>query len=585
MLLLALIKNSLMLLAMQRSLRLTIDVHHEMTIVGVAQMATGCLATFGSSPMTAANMLIKDMGASKKVPSCLSIGLMLFCCVTSFRFVAFVPKFVFTSMLFAQSLGLLHDWVVSTYKRMYLPEWIIILVIAVTMTFVGLLQGVSLGFFISILLFAHSFLKVPAIKYQTNLAHYRSSVDRWPSAAKVLDEHGPEVVIFQLQGFLFFGNAVSIATAVKSLYGPQEVLDDVQRGRAQISQEAPLAIILDFNMVYNIDGSATEVLKQIMDTVDQCNSDIIVCTVHVKRVQTMLSHASRLSKCHVAFVQDLDEAVATAEEKLLARYITKLRVGKGTDKFLAGNEPKVTAAEYLKYMTAKADTDKFDGRSLSGASLSSLDGLSSFCKTLNMVSRRHLGIDAERLMDLDERTVEVHLEAGDQLKAHVQNTPILPDADDIGLFFIESGVMKVQRVREQQAQLFSPSLRGGDSLRGGTPLDVGYVPLATIGPGWVIGSEEVASRRASLGVVTAQTPCRLHFLAMREITEVEASDPRLALALFQVVARLNSCISNRLKFHLVCRDEAMKSLPSSVTRARLDPALTPNFDRVMRNSE
>jgi hypothetical protein len=95
------------------------------------------------------------------------------------------------------------------------------------------------------------------------------------------------------------------------------------------------------------------------------------------------------------------------------------------------------------------------------------------------------------------------------------------------------------------------------------------VARSTLGPGWVLGAEDVARRtvaraaspfrpllmsrgraQASLGACVARTPATLHFVAVREVTALERDDPRAALALYKVVASVNTAIANRCKMAL-----------------------------------
>lgn len=56
--------------------------------------------------------------------------------------------------------------------------------------------------------------------------------------------------------------------------------------------------------------------------------------------------------------------------------------------------------------------------------------------------------------------------------------------------------------------------------------------------------------QASLGACVARTPATLHFVAVREVTALERDDPRAALALYKVVASVNTAIANRCKMAL-----------------------------------
>ena len=59
-----------------------------------------------------------------------------------------------------------------------------------------------------------------------------------------------------------------------------------------------------------------------------------------------------------------------------------------------------------------------------------------------------------------------------------------------------------------------------------------------LGPGWILGAEEIASGYRSIGVLRSETPCVLHCLPFKAIRAMEETDPRLALKLHQLLGRL-----------------------------------------------
>ncbi|KAH8047586.1 secondary active sulfate transmembrane transporter [Aureococcus anophagefferens] len=93
---------------------------------------------------------------------------------------------------------------------------------------------------------------------------------------------------------------------------------------------------------------------------------------------------------------------------------------------------------------------------------------------------------------------------------------------------------------------------GAAGRREGGGFDVEF--FATL-DGALDAAEDALLRRrgvdgASLGACVARTPATLHFVAVREVTALERDDPRAALALYKVVASVNTAIANRCKMAL-----------------------------------
>ena len=72
----------------------------------------------------------------------------------------------------------------------------------------------------------------------------------------------------------------------------------------------------------------------------------------------------------------------------------------------------------------------------------------------------------------------------------------------------------------------------------------------------MLGCEDLARRRASLGAVAARTDAVLHFLSVRAVSRLERDDPALALAVYRVVAAVTATIANRLKLGLARATDA-----------------------------
>lgn len=123
--------------------------------------------------------------------------------------------------------------------------------------------------------------------------------------------------------------------------------------------------------------------------------------------------------------------------------------------------------------------------------------------------------------------------------------------DDIerGLFFIESGVMKVEH--STVATVNRGTIRGSSGSIGVLGPRIGPSPLldsdkenpqtfrlARIGPGWVAGTLEYVSGIRVGGDHIAITDCRLHHLPYSQLQEIEKANPSLVLSLYKLLSFL-----------------------------------------------
>lgn len=130
-----------------------------------------------------------------------------------------------------------------------------------------------------------------------------------------------------------------------------------------------------------------------------------------------------------------------------------------------------------------------------------------------------------------------------------------------GLFFIESGLMKIERDtsetltrgntnslkrRISRNDLTRMNARTGSIGRQVAALKAGAhdemacqnMRLARIGPGWVVGAIEGATGLKNPGCYIAVSHCRLHQLPFSVIENIEKENPVLVLNLYKMLAHL-----------------------------------------------
>lgn len=132
---------------------------------------------------------------------------------------------------------------------------------------------------------------------------------------------------------------------------------------------------------------------------------------------------------------------------------------------------------------------------------------------------------------------------------------------DRGLFFIECGVMKVERETDDTISRGSLRRSGSSSMFGSNTYNDSLTRiqarslaqyssllnkdgssqtfrLARIGPGWVAGTLEYVSGMRNSGDHVAVTDCRLHHLPYSRLQEIEKSNPSLVLSLYKLLSYL-----------------------------------------------
>lgn len=131
--------------------------------------------------------------------------------------------------------------------------------------------------------------------------------------------------------------------------------------------------------------------------------------------------------------------------------------------------------------------------------------------------------------------------------------------DDRGIFFIEHGILKIQKDSNSSLTRNSHgALRSLSSLKARSPSransyaklkqrkknitlaqrDTHTFRLARIGPGWIVGSIEAFTGMKNPGIHIAVTKCRLHHLPYTKLQEIEENEPVMALKVLKLLALL-----------------------------------------------
>ena len=132
------------------------------------------------------------------------------------------------------------EWLVSTRHSIQKTEYLIVVLIVISVEFFGFLSGISIGLVASIVLFVIRYGKSEVIKKQVDGVYYRSTKSRSIPDQRLLDYLALDINYIQLQGYIFFGSA-------NTLYGKIKTL---------IEEKKYLQLVLSFKLVSGIDSSA-----------------------------------------------------------------------------------------------------------------------------------------------------------------------------------------------------------------------------------------------------------------------------------------------------------------------------------------
>jgi SulP family sulfate permease len=281
------------------------DLNHELRAAGTGNLFAGFfsgLVGFHSLSLSAMN---HELGVKTRLTGLFAGGVCLTVLVAGTAFVSLFPKFVLGGLLMYLGLHFLYEWVYETWFKLPKMDYFVILLILGVIATVGFLEGVTVGILVAVILFAVKYSQVEVIKHTLTAATYQSTITRPKLHKRLLRRYGKQVLILELQGYIFFGTA-------------NQLLEQIRTHLNDYVDNRLCFILLDFSQVTGIDSSVVLSFRK-MNQLVQNSQETIVLTGLSKKIEIFLRKSGVLdleeNSFHVS--PDLDQGVQWCEEKLL----------------------------------------------------------------------------------------------------------------------------------------------------------------------------------------------------------------------------------------------------------------------------
>lgn len=220
-----------------------IDLDRELRVMGAANLLVA-----GGGGLVGYHVLTETLlgrrlagGASRWIGGsvALACGLVLF---AGADVLAVMPLGIFATVLVYLGLDFLYEWLWVERRRMPVQDFAVLLGIVGVAASVGFLAAVATGILASSVLFLVNYARLDAVRARLDGALRLSTTERSDAATRRLIKQGGETLIYELQGYLFFGTAHAlfdqIAAQIAGTPGDRR------------------ALIVDFRRVQGLDVSA-----------------------------------------------------------------------------------------------------------------------------------------------------------------------------------------------------------------------------------------------------------------------------------------------------------------------------------------
>lgn len=280
---------------------------HELQVMGYTNVVNSMVGGFPGVHDVSDTALADKIGGKDRLTGFVYVALVAAAIFAGADFMEIVPTFILGGLLIYVGLEFLIDWVWKARDELPLSDYTVVLIILVVIIFSDILQGVTFGFFIAIILFVVNYSQLSVIKIETNASDHASNVDRDLETRELLNKEGNRVLILILQGFIFFGTADKLISAIRSR------IMDKEGSRFDY-------LVLDFHHVSQLDTSAIVSFSKLAQLSERVGFHVIISSADESSIKQLVKHrfftfADLIWERH--YKEQLDTAVDWCERRIL----------------------------------------------------------------------------------------------------------------------------------------------------------------------------------------------------------------------------------------------------------------------------
>jgi SulP family sulfate permease len=276
-----------------------VDLDRELQVQGLANVASAAVGGFVGHVSVSRTLVNIAAGGATRLAG-IVVGLVaLAVLIGGGDVVAYVPRFVLGGLVLYLGAKLLWDWGFLSRRGLPLRDWLVVVAIVLVTYEFGFLPALLFGMLAGCVIFAVDVSRIRIIRHQFGLDERSSSLVRSTEQSAFLLEHGGQVQVLVLSGYLFFGSAYSLLEQVTAL----------------VAERRPKTMIFDFSGVTGIDSSAGASFSKIRELLRK--NDIRQVMAAMSEAATVILSASAGLGPEVGRQDHLDTALEEAEEDML----------------------------------------------------------------------------------------------------------------------------------------------------------------------------------------------------------------------------------------------------------------------------
>jgi sulfate permease, SulP family len=278
-----------------------LDSNRELRDVGIVNVLVGAVGGIPAYHALSLTSLAQRMRVSARAAGFIAGLVPLAMLLFGASLVANIPRMIVGGVLCFVGLAFLVEWVIDKRRSLPTVEYLVVLVILVTIAWRGLLPGVVMGLVLALFLFAVNYGRIELVNEVEFGGTYHSNVDRPGRERSLLRDLGDRVMILRVHGFVFFGMASGL----------------LERIRKRVEAGGLRYLLIDLRRVTGVDSSAVlSFLKATHLARDRGFELILTGVSNGVRKQLVRGGVDELEGV-VRFEVDLDRGLQRCEEGLL----------------------------------------------------------------------------------------------------------------------------------------------------------------------------------------------------------------------------------------------------------------------------
>lgn len=283
-----------------------LDLDGELRAMGMANIAGAVAGGTVSLPVAGDTILASKLRGKTRWVGVFRALFCTFILIAGPDILSFLPIPLLGGMLIFLGLNFLVEWVYDAWFKLPFVDYIQVIIILFAIVSMGLLQGVGVGVLVAAITFVMNYSRISIIKHTLSRADYASNVDRHASHQIILKKKGDSILIFVLQGFIFFGTASKLVENIR--------FHSDQNGKKPIH-----TILLDFRLVSRLDTSAIFSFSKLIQFVRTRDMQLVLTNIDDELQNQLDSIGFFDTACRARhhLFSELDIGLEWCEEQLL----------------------------------------------------------------------------------------------------------------------------------------------------------------------------------------------------------------------------------------------------------------------------